>query len=72
MGVPTLTGLLKSVAAQFPDRRALSVSGNFDLSHSRLQDLIDSAASKLAGGGVKPGDVVALVFPNTVEVFNFI
>ncbi|KAG7016870.1 Oxalate--CoA ligase [Cucurbita argyrosperma subsp. argyrosperma] len=67
MVVPTLTGLLKSAAADFPDRRALSVSGHFDLSHAQLQRLVDSAASKLAAGGVKPGDVVALVFPNTVE-----
>ncbi|XP_038875716.1 oxalate--CoA ligase [Benincasa hispida] len=67
MRLPTLTRLLKSVAGQFPDRRALSVSGKFDLSHSRLQHLVDSAAAKLAGAGVKPGDVVALVFPNTVE-----
>lgn len=72
MGLPTLTGLLKTVAGQFPDRRALSVSGKFDLSHSRLQHLVDSAASKLAAAGVKPGDVVALVFPNTVEVLNLI
>lgn len=70
MGVPTLTGLFKSVAGDFPDRTALSLSGKFHLSHARLQHLVDSAASKLVGGGVKPGHVVALVFPNTVEVFN--
>lgn len=69
MGIPTLTGLLKRVAGEFPDRRALSVCGKFDLSHARLQELVDSAASKLVAGGVKPGDVVALVFSNTVEVF---
>lgn len=69
MGFPiTLSGLLQSVAGTFPDRRALSVSGKFDLSHSRLQHLVDSAASKLVAGGIEPGDVVALVFPNTVEV----
>lgn len=68
MVVPTLTGLLKGAAADFPDRRALSVSGHFDLSHAHLQRLVDSAALKLAAGGVNPGDVVALVFPNTVEV----
>ncbi|KGN50294.1 oxalate--CoA ligase [Cucumis sativus] len=68
MGFPiTLSGLLQSVAGTFPDRRALSVSGKFDLSHSRLQHLVDSAASKLVAGGIEPGDVVALVFPNTVE-----
>ncbi|CAM8950398.1 unnamed protein product [Rhodiola kirilowii] len=63
----TLTGLLKRTAADFPDRRALSVSGKFDLTHSRLQELIDAAAHKLLASGVRHGHVVALTFPNTVE-----
>uniref|UniRef100_A0A1J3JSC1 Oxalate--CoA ligase n=1 Tax=Noccaea caerulescens TaxID=107243 RepID=A0A1J3JSC1_NOCCA len=68
MDSDTLTGLLKSVARKFPDRRALSVSGKFDITHSRLHDLIERAASRLvSAAGIKPGDVVALTFPNTVE-----
>ncbi|KAK9075341.1 hypothetical protein SSX86_003664 [Deinandra increscens subsp. villosa] len=63
----TLTGLLKHVAGKFPDRRAISVSGKFDITHSRLDQLIDHAASSLVAAGVHPGDVVALTFPNTVE-----
>ncbi|KAL5568000.1 hypothetical protein UlMin_024575 [Ulmus minor] len=63
----TLTGLLNRVAGEFPDRRALSVSGKFDLTHSRLQQLVEDAASRLVASGVAPNDVVALVFPNTVE-----
>ncbi|KAI4311744.1 hypothetical protein MLD38_036618 [Melastoma candidum] len=62
----TLTGLLKKSAAEFPSRRALSVSGQFDLDHQRLEELVDHAASVLAGS-VGPGDVVALTFLNTVE-----
>ncbi|TXG70911.1 hypothetical protein EZV62_005846 [Acer yangbiense] len=46
-GVATLTGLLKQVAGEFPSRRALSVSGKFDLTHSRLQELVERAASRL-------------------------
>lgn len=65
----TLTGLLKHVADKFPDRRAISVSGKFDITHSRLNHLIEHAASSLVAAGVKPGDVVALTFPNTIEVF---
>lgn len=69
MDSDTLTGLLKNVAEKFPDRRALSVSGKFDLTHARLNDLIERAASRLvSAAGIKPGDVVALTFPNTVEV----
>ncbi|KAJ4837440.1 Ribonuclease ageritin [Turnera subulata] len=63
----TLTGLLKKSTAEFPTRRALSVSGKLDLTHAELQDLVDHAASLLASSGVSPGDVVALTFPNTVE-----
>ncbi|XP_043723086.1 probable CoA ligase CCL9 [Telopea speciosissima] len=63
----TLTGLLKKAAEQFPSHRALSASGKFDLTHAQLQELIDQAASRLIAVGVKPGDVVALTFSNTVE-----
>lgn len=67
----TLTGLLKEVAGKFPSRRAISVSDKFNISHARLRELIECAASRLLAAGVRPGDVVALTFPNTVEV-NFI
>ncbi|GFZ15342.1 AMP-dependent synthetase and ligase family protein [Actinidia rufa] len=63
----TLTGLLKQVAGEFPSRRAISVSGKFDLTHARLQQLIEQSASRLVAAGVRPGDVVALTFPNTIE-----
>ncbi|KAL9669433.1 hypothetical protein QQ045_006980 [Rhodiola kirilowii] len=63
----TLTALMKRTAADFPARRALSVSGKFDLTHSRLQELIEDAAHKLLASGVRHGHVVALTFPNTVE-----
>ncbi|KAK1392753.1 4-coumarate--CoA ligase [Heracleum sosnowskyi] len=63
----TLTGLLKQVAVKYPDHRAISLSGQFDITHARLDQLIDHAASLLVSAGVKPGDVVALTFPNTVE-----
>lgn len=63
----TLTGLLKKSSTDFPNRRALSVSGKLDLTHAQLQHLVDHAASLLVASGVTPGDVVALTFPNTVE-----
>ena len=64
----TLTTLLRHVAAKFPSRRAISVAAKFDLTHSRLHRLVESAAAQLVSAGVKPGDVVALTFPNTIEV----
>ncbi|CAI9092230.1 OLC1v1027421C2 [Oldenlandia corymbosa var. corymbosa] len=63
----TLTGLLTNVAGKFPDRRAISVSNKFDLTHARLHDLVERTASRLVAAGVKPGDVIALTFPNSVE-----
>ena len=66
----TLTGLLTRIAGEFPSRRAISVSGKFDLTYARLHELVETAASRLVSAGVHVGDVVALVFPNTVEVFR--
>lgn len=68
----TLTGLLKQAAVKYPHRRAISVSGEFDLTHARLDELIQQAASRLVAAGVKPGDVVALTFPNTIEVIIYL
>lgn len=68
---PTLTGLLQKAASEFPTRRALSVSGKLDITHLRLQQLVDNAATLLRASGISPGDVVALIFPNTVEVHIF-
>nr|GMC88394.1 oxalate--CoA ligase-like [Ipomoea batatas]GMD53816.1 oxalate--CoA ligase-like [Ipomoea batatas]GME10905.1 oxalate--CoA ligase-like [Ipomoea batatas]GME12843.1 oxalate--CoA ligase-like [Ipomoea batatas] len=68
METSTLTGLLKHVAGNFPSRRAISVPGKFELTHSRLHHLVERAASSLFAAGVRPGDVVALTFPNTVEL----
>lgn len=65
----TLTGFLKNVAGKFPNNRAISASNKFDLTHARLQELIDRTASCLVAAGVKPGDVIALTFPNSVEVY---
>lgn len=65
---PTLTGLLKKVASEFPNRRAISVSGKFDLTHARLQELVEHAASQLLAAGIGAHDTVALTFPNTIEV----
>lgn len=71
MAISTLTGLLDHVAEVFPSRRAISVSGKFDLTHAQLHQLVEGAAAKLISAGVGPGDVVALTFPNTIEVQFF-
>lgn len=63
----TLTGLLKNVAGKFPNNRAISAPNKFDLTHARLNELVERTASCLVAAGVKPGDVIALTFPNSVE-----
>ncbi|PAN40810.1 hypothetical protein PAHAL_7G342900 [Panicum hallii] len=66
---PTLTALLKKAAAAFPARRAVSVPGKIDLTHAALDALVDAAAARLAAdAGVRQGHVVALSFPNTIEL----
>ena len=70
MGTFTVTGLLNQVTGNFPSRRAISISGKFDITHSRLHELVERAASRLVAAGINPGDVVALTFPNTVEVWS--
>ncbi|TVU16649.1 hypothetical protein EJB05_40224, partial [Eragrostis curvula] len=65
----TLTGLLKKAAAAFPSRRAVAVPGKIELTHAALDALVDAAAARLAAdGGVLPGHVVALSFPNTLVI----
>lgn len=65
----TLTALLKEAAAAFPARRAVAVPGRLELTHAALDALVDAAAARLAAdAGVLPGHVVALAFPNTVEL----
>ncbi|KAI4326971.1 hypothetical protein L6164_019480 [Bauhinia variegata] len=63
----TLTSLLEKIASDFPNRRAISVSQKFDLTHARLHQLIGHAASRLLSHGINAGDVVALAFHNNVE-----
>ncbi|KAG0453062.1 hypothetical protein HPP92_025726 [Vanilla planifolia] len=67
MAEQTLTGSLKRAAAEYPSLRALSVPGKVEIEYSHLDALIESAASCLIASGIKPGDVVALTFPNTIE-----
>ncbi|RLM73855.1 4-coumarate--CoA ligase-like 10 [Panicum miliaceum] len=70
---PTLTALLKKAAAAFPARRAVSVPGKIELTHAALDALVDAAAARLAAdAGVRPGHVVALSFPNTIEASSIL
>ncbi|WRX16944.1 AMP-dependent synthetase/ligase domain - like 10 [Theobroma cacao] len=52
---------------RIPSPASLSISGKFDITHSRLQELVEHAASRLVTAGFGRGDVVALALPNTIE-----
>lgn len=68
----TVSGLFKQAVENFASRRAVSLSGKFDLTYSRLHELVERAAACLAAAGIKAGDVVALTFPSTVEVWFYL
>lgn len=70
MGHLTLNGLLEKSASEFGLQQALVVSGGPQFTHKELQVAIDNAAAQLRRIGVKPGNLVSLAFPNTLEVCN--
>eukprot|EP00897_Mesotaenium_endlicherianum_P001322 jgi/Mesen1/1217/ME000129S00316 len=64
----TLTSLLKKAAEKHGDNSALIVAeGGPSVTHAQLQAAIDAAAAQIKRAGVKPGDLVSLAFPNTLE-----
>jgi len=50
---------------KFPDRMALSFQG-YEVTYSRLKDMVDRFASCLADFGIKKGDRVAILLPNLI------
>lgn len=63
----SLTSLLCKAAEEFPNQRAIAVSGKYELTHSQLQATVIACAARLRAAGVGHGDVVALSFPNSIE-----
>lgn len=57
--------ILDRSAAKYPDRPALIFQG-FQLSYRGLKDMVDRFATCLAEFGVRQGDAVAIVLPNTI------
>jgi len=58
-----LAALLDATAARHPDRTAI-VLGDTRLTYSQLDGAANQAANLLVAEGVRPGDKVALSFPN--------
>ena len=66
MTVRTLGEDLRAVAARRPDKEAVVAAGR-RLSYAELDRAADRLAAGLAGLGVRRGDRVALLLPNTIE-----
>lgn len=71
MGHLTLIELLQNSAAQHGPQPALISAGGPQLTHQELQAAVEKTASQLRRIGVKPGNLVSLAFPNTLEVILF-
>lgn len=67
----SLTGLLSRRCAENAESTALISPGGPTLSYAQLHAAVNKGASQLLQAGIKPGDVVALSFPNTLEVFSY-
>ena len=57
-------GLLESAAARFPDRPAIAWFGKH-LSYRQLLHEVEVCSAMLAGLGIRKGDRVALIMPNS-------
>lgn len=63
----TLSSLLNKTATQYQDLEAVICAGGPTLTHSQLLKAVHECASQLVCAGLKPGDVVALPFPNSAQ-----
>lgn len=60
-----LPDCLKRSAKRFPDKMALSFQG-YQITFSKLDEMVDRFAACLSDFGVQPGDSVAILLPNTI------
>ena len=61
----SLPAFLKRSAEAFPDKMALTFQG-YQISFSKLNDMVDRFAACLTHFGVKQGDSVAILLPNVI------
>lgn len=61
-----IASLLESTAARFPDKTA-AIEGDRAITYAQMDDWASRVAAVLQDHGVRPGDVVALCCPNTLD-----
>lgn len=62
-----LTGIFDEVRAHRPGATAIALPNGHKVSFEQLSRAIDSLSRQLSAAGVAPGDVVAMVMPNSLE-----
>jgi long-chain acyl-CoA synthetase len=61
----TMPDILDRTAATYPDKAALIFQG-YSITYRQMKDMVDRFAACLADFGVKQGDAVAILLPNTI------
>ena len=61
----TMPDILDRTAAKYPDRAALIFQG-YSITYRQMKDMVDRFATCLTDFGVKQGDAVAILLPNTI------
>lgn len=61
-----LPDFLDRTASRFPDKMALYFQG-FKLTYAKLEDMVDRFAACLHDFGIRKGDAVAILLPNTIH-----
>lgn len=62
-----LTGIFDGTLSRRPAATAIALSNDRKISFEHLNSAVDSFSREMVGAGVAPGDVVALVIPNSLE-----
>ncbi|KAH7293921.1 hypothetical protein KP509_28G048100 [Ceratopteris richardii] len=65
--IVTLTSLIKRTCAESSNSLAIVTPGGPTLTYAQLDVAVDEGASQLLRAGIKPGDIVAITFPNSIE-----
>lgn len=62
-----LTGIFDGPLASRPEATAIALSNDGKISFEQLSSAVESFSRELVAAGVAPGDVVAMVMPNSLE-----
>ena len=67
VGARTVIEAFHNTVRESGDQVAIRAPGDFEITWSALKDRVDALAAGLSKLGLKPGDTLALMFPNQFE-----